>query len=98
MIYCFDLDGTLCSVAKDYRKAKPLKKRIAIVNRLKDKGHTIYIDTARGTMSGKDWKMYTEKQLKKWGVKFDLLRVGVKLHADYFIDDKGQNDQEFFLC
>jgi len=38
----------------------------------------------------------TEKQLKDWGCKYHELIMG-KPHADYFIDDKGINSDEFFL-
>ena len=96
MIYCFDLDGCLCTLTKDYRKAKPLKKRIKEVNQLYKEGHTILIDTARGSVSGINWTKVTKQQLKKWGLKYHLLRVGVKLHADHYIDDRGQNAEDFF--
>ena len=38
----------------------------------------------------------TEKQLKDWGCKYHELIMG-KPHADFFIDDKGINSDEFFL-
>ena len=38
----------------------------------------------------------TEKQLNDWGGKYHELIMG-KPHADYFIDDKGLNSDEFFL-
>tara|TARA_B100000925_G_scaffold19428_1_gene13317 strand:- start:83 stop:310 length:228 start_codon:yes stop_codon:yes gene_type:complete len=37
----------------------------------------------------------TEKQLKDWGCKYHTLILG-KPHADFFIDDKGVNSDEFF--
>ena len=37
----------------------------------------------------------TEQQLKDWGCKYHTLILG-KPHADYFIDDKGVNANEFF--
>ena len=98
MIYCFDLDNTLCSWEKDgrYENAQPYLDRITVVNRLYEQGHKILIDTARGTLHNKDWSEVTEKQLKKWGVKYHLLRTGMKLYADRYIDDKAINSQEFF--
>ena len=97
MIYVFDLDGTLCDTEGTiYEEAKPIHKRIAKVNNLYDKGHTIIIDTARGCGSGKNWFYYTVEQLKDWGVKFHTLRTGVKFGADVFVDDKGFNDKSFF--
>ena len=96
--YVFDLDSTLCTHEKDYKKAKPFKKRIKIVNELHDAGHRIIIDTARGSVTGIDWFDVTKKQLKKWKVKFDELRVGEKPYYDFIIDDKAINADEFFLC
>ena len=102
MIYCFDLDKTLCRAIKSktkevlYRKATPLKSRIEKVNDLYDEGHTIIIDSARGSVTGRDWEELTKKQLKDWGVKYHKMRVGVKFYADKYIDDKGSKDIDFF--
>lgn len=96
MIYCFDLDGTLCNKLKDYSRAKPIRERIRIVNRLYDEENTIIIDTARGSVTGIDWYSKTEKQLKKWGVKYHTLRCGVKMYADHYIDDNGIDARLFF--
>lgn len=95
--YCFDLDGTLCTNTNgDYMNALPLLDRIERVNALYNEGNTILIDTARGSTTGIDWKEKTREQLLNWGVKFHKLRVGKKLEADVFIDDKGINDLSFF--
>ncbi len=102
MIYCFDLDNTLCTIVKnkhghkEYSLAQPILERIAVVNRLYDDGHIIKIDTARGAESGIDWSKFTEYQLDLWGVKRHLLRCGKKLHANFYIDDKALSDNEFF--
>jgi len=97
MIYCFDLDGTLCTNTNgDYNSAQPFNDRIEYVNNLYNEGHTILIDTARGATTKIDWYSDTEKQLKEWGVLHHKLRVGEKLHADVFVDDKGINDLIFF--
>ena len=97
MVYCFDLDGTLCNTdGNNYKDSTPKKKRIEIVNTLYEDGHTILIDTARGCVSGKNYFFFTMEQLKSWGVKFHTLRTGVKFGADIFIDDKGIKDQRFF--
>ena len=37
----------------------------------------------------------TEKQLEKWGVKYQELLFG-KPHADVFIDDKAVSDTDWF--
>ena len=97
MIYCFDLDGTLCRTeGSDYDNSTPINERIGEVNKLYDEGHTIYIETARGSVSRKNWLIHTRDQLNSWGVKYHKLRVGTKFHADVFIDDKGISDGEFF--
>ena len=31
-----------------------------------------------------------------FGLKFNELRAGVKFNADFFIDDKGINSEDFF--
>lgn len=101
-VYCFDLDGTLCTIdkgplgLKDYGKAIPIKERITKVNRLYDEGHLIKIESARGAQTDQEWKEFTKQQLDMWGLKYHVLRVGVKLHANYYVDDKGINDRDFF--
>ena len=97
LIYCFDLDNTLCKTEGNYYEdAKPIQSRIDKVNKLYDDGNTIIIDTARGCVSGKNWWYFTVEQLKGWGVKFHTLRTGVKFGADVFVDDKGFSDRNFF--
>ena len=97
MIYCFDLDNTLCLTKSNiYEESKPIKERIETVNRLYEEGNTIIIDTARGCVSGKNWWYFTVEQLKGWGVKFHTLRTGIKFGADIFVDDRAFNDKDFF--
>ena len=97
MIYCFDLDGTLCTNTEgNYEKAKPYKERIENVNKLFSEGNHIIIDTARGATTGLDWEELTVSQLEKWGVKYNEVRVGKKLNYDIVIDDKSMNDKDFF--
>ena len=108
MIYCFDLDGTLCTLEVDgmeegeekdklqYMKAKPISTRINYVNQLFDGDNTIIIETARGTVSGIDWYSSTKKQLDAWGLKYHTLRTGVKHAADIYVDDKGMGGDQFF--
>jgi hypothetical protein len=96
MIYCFDLDGTLCTNTNgDYENAKPFYNRIERVNNLYN-DNTIIINTARGSKTGINWFDLTESQLKKWGVKYHKLFVGKKIEADIFIDDKAVSDKDFF--
>lgn len=91
MIYCFDIDGTLCTNTHGrYEEAEPMAERIAVVNALYEKGHTIKLFTARGTVTGIDWRQLTELQLAQWKVKYHELLFG-KPEADIFIDDRGFN-------
>ena len=80
--FAFDLDNTLV-------------KTIGKVNRLFNDGHKILIESARGASSGIDWLTVTIKQLKEFGIPYHHVRVGVKATADYFIDDKGINAQDW---
>lgn len=100
MIYLFDLDETLCYredvTNPDYTLTFPYKERIKKVNELYDEGHTIIIETARGSNTGIDWYNITYNQLLSWNVKFHQLRTGVKFAADYFVDDKAINIKNFF--
>ncbi len=97
MTYVFDLDGTLCdTIGDDYANARPVPHRIAEVNQLWVAGHRIVIDTARGSGSGIDWRELTERQLATWGVQYDLLRVGAKLPADVYVDDRAVSAAGFF--
>jgi hypothetical protein len=97
MIYCFDLDGTLCTNTEGfYEKARPFTERIQKVNQLFDEGHHIIVDTARGATTGIDWLELTTQQLNEWGVKHHELRVGKKINYDIIIDDKAVNHNDFF--
>tara|TARA_R100001086_G_scaffold243208_1_gene171806 strand:- start:487 stop:807 length:321 start_codon:yes stop_codon:yes gene_type:complete len=99
MIYCFDLDGTLCTQRDlDYENAEPYMDRIEEVNKLYDKGHTIIIDTARGSgkTRGKHWIPITKEQLDGWGLKHHSLRAGWKISADLYVDDRSIHPDKFF--
>ena len=50
MIYCFDVDGTICTLMKDsnYLDAEPFEDVLAEINSLYEKGNKIIIMTARG--------------------------------------------------
>ena len=95
--YVFDLDNTLCRTEEsNYFDSVPYMDRIEKVNQLHDAGHIIIVETARGCVSGKKWFVQTMEQLRRWGLQFDTLRAGVKFSADYYIDDKGINSEDFF--
>ena len=93
MIYCFDLDETLCTKAinGDYSTAKPIPEAIDKVNSIWMMGNKVLIFTGRGSTSGKDWTALTEKQLKEWGVRHDELIMNRKPTYDVIIDDKAIN-------
>lgn len=91
LIYCFDIDGTLCTKTDgDYAQALPYPERISVVNALHAAGHTIKLFTARGSTTGLDWRDLTEQQMHRWGVQYHELILG-KPEADIFIDDKAYN-------
>ena len=97
MKYVIDIDGTICTTKNgDYKNSKPLKSRIAKINKLYWKeGNEITYFTARGYETGKDWRKLTEQQFKKWEVMYDNLIFG-KPHGDVYIDDRAINDKNFF--
>ena len=96
MVYCFDIDGTICTNTDgDYEHAVPFKKVIEKINGLYDSGHKIIFYTGRGSTTGIDWSELTKKQLKNWKVKYHELIMG-KPYADLYIDDKGIQSEEFF--
>ena len=91
MIYCLDIDGTLCTNTEgDYPNAVPFPDVISQINQLFTEGHKIVIHTARGATSGIDWRDLTEQQLKEWNVNYHMLFMG-KPSADFYIDDKAIN-------
>ena len=97
MIIYVDIDDTICESSSDqnYANAKPILKRIAKINKLYDEGNTIIYWTARGTGTGINWKDVTEKQFKKWNVKYHELKFQKPIY-DIFIDDKNINSETYF--
>lgn len=102
--YVFDIDGTICTnTSGNYDKAIPFEERIKKINKLYDEGHYITLFTARGMGSTNNnqiiainkYYSFTEQQLKRWNVKYHSLILG-KPTADFYIDDKGVNDEQFF--
>ena len=91
MIYCFDIDGTLCTNTDgDYANAEPFKEICDRVNQLFEEGHQIQLYTARGATTRIDWRELTESQLEEWNVSYHALYLG-KPTADVYIDDKAIN-------
>lgn len=95
MIYCIDLDNTICRTrGTDYESSVPITEAVEKVNALFDAGHTIKIYTGRGSRSGRDWTGLTHRQLVKWGVKFHELLFG-KPSYEVWIDDKAINSESW---
>ena len=101
-IIIFDIDNTITKTKKNnYRLAKPIKKRIELINRLYEKGHYIKIFTSRYMGRNKEninlvKKKYHKKtfnQLSRWGVKFHKLIMG-KPSYDILVDDKSFNSKD----
>ena len=95
-IFCFDLDGVICTTKKNfYKNSKANKKAINKINEIYFKGHKVIIFTARFmgrsneniSLAKKRGYKLTYKQLKKWNVKFHKLIFG-KPSYDFIIDDK----------
>lgn len=91
MIYCFDLDGTICSSVEKSQYELAVADQFVVdeINRLYEKGNKIIIMTARGCVSKIDHTELTKKQLADWGVQYHELLMNIKPHAHLFIDDKG---------
>ena len=91
MIIRVDIDNTICTTNDvDYVLAQPIKHMIDWINGLYTDGHTIIYWTARGAVTGLDWKGLTEHQLKEWGCLYHSLEMG-KPHYDLMICDKTIN-------
>lgn len=103
MIYCFDLDNTICyTEGNNYNSSLPNNEFIDKINFLYESGHIIKIFTARGMTSYKGdvslvyFNLFTKtrSQLESWGVKYHQLILG-KPSFDFFIDDKNLTIGEF---
>lgn len=105
--YVIDIDGTICTKTEghgdNYGSAVPFVQRIQKINELFDKGNTIIYFTARGMGRSKDNPAIayeecfevTKQQLDRWGAKYHRIVLG-KPYADFYIDDKGISDRDFF--
>lgn len=87
--FCFDIDGVIATLTpeNDYTQSAPRIAMITNINALYSQGHKIILNTARGSMTGIDWRKTTEQQLESWGVCYHELHLG-KPAADYYIDDR----------
>lgn len=105
--YVIDIDGTICENKKNesacYSESAPKLDRIKKINKLFEEGNKIIYLTARGMgrfnnnplFATQELYSLTEAQLKTWGCKYHSLFLG-KPSGDFYIDDKGINDEDFF--
>ena len=86
-IYCFDIDGTICSNTDgDYMNAVPFHDRIAKINKLYEDGNKIIFIQQEVLQLVKKWENLTLQQLNTWNIKFKELHLG-KPTADIYIDE-----------
>ncbi len=107
LTYVIDVDNTVCTQSHNdkpnYEDAKPFLNRIKKINELYDAGHTIIMYTARGMGRGDGDQAeaynslfrFTDDQLKNWGLKYHRLQLGKPI-AQFYIDDRGVNANDFF--
>jgi dTDP-glucose 4,6-dehydratase len=95
-IIYIDVDETICNTPedRDYTKSSPIKENIIKANLLYDQDNKVVYWTARGTVTGIDWREVTERQFGEWGVKYHDLKFG-KPYYDIFIDDKNMNTKDW---
>lgn len=87
-IFYVDIDNTICRTeGTDYENARPIERRIRVLNKMHDLGHTIVYYTARGRLKNLNLRPLTEKQLVQWGCKYDDLRMDKPIF-DYLVDDR----------
>jgi CMP-N,N'-diacetyllegionaminic acid synthase len=93
-----DIDETICFYdgvdRLGYKNAIPNRNNIEKINSLFDGGNEITYWTARGSVSGIDYKELTVSQLKEWGCKYHNLDVGNKPPYDLLICDKTKRIEE----
>jgi hypothetical protein len=100
MVIYVDIDNTICNSYKDkneiwdYTLSKPRYDQILKINKLYKEGHEIVYWTARGTVTGTDWKRFTKQQIDNWGCKYTRIEKQTKPHFDLFIDDKSKRIEE----
>lgn len=96
--FCIDIDGVIAMLEPDnqYDRTVPIRQAVEAINTLYDKGHRIILFTARGSLTGIDWRDTTKTQMDKWGVKYHELLFG-KPAADYYVDDKALLPESLYI-
>lgn len=87
--FVFDIDGVIAQFDAnlDYANVEANEPMVRAIRKLYEAGNTIVLHTARGYVTGKDWRAVTEEQLKRFGCPYHELHFG-KPNADYYVDDK----------
>ena len=87
--FVIDIDGVIATLTpgNDYAQARAQPDTVAAVNALYDAGNEIILLTARGYVTGIDWRAETERQMAEWGVRYHELHFG-KPNADFYVDDR----------
>lgn len=97
MIFCFDIDNTICERKlgnKTYATVEPFPEAIETLRWLKSEGHTIILNTGRHmkTCAGNQGKVFALQGkilldwLEKHQIPYDELWWS-KPHADLIVDD-----------
>jgi hypothetical protein len=96
VIIYVDIDETICFYEdeREYPLAVPCQENIEKINKLYDEGNEIVYWTARGAISGLDWRKTTTNQLNEWGCRYHKLVMGTKPHYDLLICDKTKRIEE----
>ena len=97
MIIYVDIDETICfydGVKREYQNAIPNKENIDKINKLYNDGWEITYYTARGSLSGDNYKDLTRIQLNSWGCKYHKLSVGEKPDYHLLICDRTKRIEE----
>jgi CMP-N,N'-diacetyllegionaminic acid synthase len=95
-----DIDETICFYPNErkYNLAVPNKENIAKINKLYNDGWHVIYWTARGSMSGIDFKEFTINQLNDWDCKYHDVITGTDINPkpfyDMIIDDKAKRIEE----
>ena len=92
---CFDIDGVICKTTNNnYKNSTPNKKVIKLINQLYEKNKIILFTSRfmgrnkdKVSLAKKQGYEFTKKQLKRWKIKYHVLKFG-KPSYDLFIDDK----------
>lgn len=102
MRFCFDIDGVIFEINKDYKKHKPIWSTVRYLYYLKSLNHEIVLYTARKmqTFNGNIGKINKEIventlfNLNRYNIPYDEIYFG-KPNADVYIDDKALNFYDF---